>query len=200
LLLQDPKTADDYLVSEPAAHPYRWHIILFNFLKAFMEKNLQNEEALKKFKKLVTDIGVCMFITHNHENNHTRPMATVDVEENGTLWFFTDIRSIKVEEVSTDNTVHLVYAHPGKESYLDVWGKAKVVTDKATIRNKWTSMVKAWFPNGADDPNLALLQVQPRNVYYWDAESGKMVAFLKIAASVVAGKHFSEGAEGKLNV
>ncbi len=81
-----------------------------------MEKNLSNEEALKKFKKLVNDINVCMFITNNHENNHTRPMYTTEVEENGTLWFFTDIRSIKVEEVSKDNTVHLVYAHPGKES------------------------------------------------------------------------------------
>jgi len=170
-----------------------------------MEKNLQNEEATQKFKKLVTEINVCMFITHhegtpNHEFDHTRPMATIDVEDNGTLWFYTDIRSIKVAEVSTENTVHLVYAHPGKESYLDVWGKARVVTDKPTIKNKWKPIVKAWFPDGAEDPNLALLQVQPRNIYYWDAEMGKMVAFLKIAASAVTGKQLSEGSEGKIHV
>lgn len=165
-----------------------------------MEKNLQDTEAIQKFKKLVNEINVCMFITQNHENDHTRPMATIEVEENGTLWFFTDIRSIKVEEVSTESNVHLVYAHPGKESYLDIWGKANVVTDRDTIKNKWKTIVKAWFPNGADDPNLALLKVQPRNSYYWDAEAGKMVAFLKIAASVVTGKHLSEGAEGSLRV
>ena len=163
-----------------------------------MEKNLQNEEAAKKFKKLVTDINVCMFITNNREENHTRPMATIEVEDNGTLWFFTDIRSIKVEEVATDNSVHLVYAHPGKESYVDVWGKASIVTDKQNIKDKWSPIVKAWFPNGVDDPNLGLLKVQPSNIYYWDAETGKMVAFLKIAASVVTGKKLAEGAEGKL--
>lgn len=165
-----------------------------------MEKNLQSEEALKKFQKLVNDIRVCMFITNNKDNNHTRPMATIDAEENGTLWFYTDIRSIKVEEVAADGSVHLTYAHPGKESYLDVWGKAEVVTDRNIIKEKWSPIVKAWFPNGADDPNLAMLKVQPRDLYYWDAETGKMVQFLKMAAAVVTGKTLADGAEGKLKV
>lgn len=165
-----------------------------------MEKNLQNKEALQKFKKLVNDIRVCMFITNNHEKNHTRPMATIEVEDDGTLWFFTDLRSIKVEEVSMENTVHLVYAHPGKESYVDVWGKAEIVTDKQTIVDKWSPLVKAWFPDGIGDPNLGLLKVHPNNTYYWDAETGRMVQFLKIAASVVTGKTLADGAEGRIQL
>jgi len=166
-----------------------------------MEKNLSNEEALKKFKTLVNDINVCMFITNNDENDHTRPMATVETEENGTLWFFTDVRSIKVEEVNADATVHLVYAHPGKESYMDVWGNASIITDLQAKKDKWSPIVKAWFPKGADDPNLALLKVVPQNVYYWDAEAGKMVSFLKIIAGAVTGKSaLSNDAQGTLKV
>jgi general stress protein 26 len=166
-----------------------------------MEKNLSNEEALKKFVKLVNDVNVCMFITNNRNENHTRPMATIEVEENGTLWFFTDVRSIKVEEITADSTAHLVYAHPGKESYLDVWGKGSVVTDKQTLRDKWSPLVKAWFPNGVDDPNLALLKVTPQEVYYWDAEAGRMVSFLKIIAGAITGKPaFSNDAQGSLKV
>lgn len=167
-----------------------------------MEKNLQNEQALEKFTRLVKDVNTCMFITNNRDNaeTHTRPMATVDVEKDGTLWFYTDIRSIKVDEVTTDQDVHLVYAHPGKESYLDVWGTASVVTDRIKIKEKWTPMVKVYFSQGADDPNLALLKVKPQDCYYWDVESGKMVYFLKAAASVVTGKRLAEGAEGKLDV
>ena len=127
-----------------------------------------------------------------------RPMSTIEVEKNATLWFFTDIRSIKVEEVSKQREVHLVYAHPGKESYMDVWGSATIITDKQSIKDKWSPIVKAWFPNGVDDPNIALLKVTPYDVYYWDAETGKMISFLKIAASAVTGKKLSEGAEGKL--
>lgn len=166
-----------------------------------MEKNLENEEALKKFKKLVEEIRTCMFITNStSEQEHTRPMATIEAENNGTLWFYTDIRSIKVEEVSTDRKVHLTFAHPGKDSYLDVWGTASVVTDKQQIKDKWNPMVKAWFPDGVDDPNLALLKVQPGESYYWDSETGKMVKFLKMAASAVTGKRLAEGAEGTLNL
>lgn len=167
-----------------------------------MEKNLQRKEALEKFTKLVKEVNVCMFITNNHdgEETHTRPMATVDVEEDGTLWFYTDIRSIKVDEVATDQDVHLVYAHPGKDSYLDVWGTASTVTDREKIKEKWTPMVKVYFADGADDPNLALLKVQPQDSYYWDTETGKMIYFLKAAASVVTGKRLAEGAEGKLEL
>jgi general stress protein 26 len=93
-----------------------------------------------------------------------------------------------VEEVNREHSVHLVYAHPGKESYMDLWGNAVVHTDKQLIRDKWSPMVKAWFPNGVDDPNLALLQVQAADVYYWDAEQGRMISFLKIALAAVTGK------------
>ena len=165
-----------------------------------MEKNLRNEEALAKFKKLVEEIRVCMFITNNQSDNHTRPMATIETGDDGTLWFYTDIRSVKVDEVSQDHSVHLVYSHPGKESYLDVWGRADVVTDKQQIKDKWSPIVKAWFPDGVDDPNLALLKVSPSDSYYWDSETGKMVAFLKIAAAAVTGTRLAEGKEGSLKL
>jgi hypothetical protein len=52
-----------------------------------------------------------------------------------------------------------------------------------------------------DDPNLTLLKVQPQNVYYWDAEAGKMVSFLKIIAGAITGKPALSGdAQGSLKV
>jgi general stress protein 26 len=167
-----------------------------------MEKNLQSEDAIKKFKKLVEEIRICMFITNNEsEHEHTRPMATIDVEDDGTLWFYTDIRSIKVEEVATERSVHLTFAHPGKESYLDVRGAGTVVTDRALIKEKWSPVVKAYFPKGTDDPNLALLKVTPQETYYWDTEAGKMVQFLKMAVSAVTGNpKIAQSAAGKLDI
>ncbi len=166
-----------------------------------MEKNLQSGEAIKKLKRLVEDIKVCMFITnHNSDKEHTRPMYTIEVEDDGILWFFTDLRSIKVEEVSNDKLVHLTYAHPGKDSYLDTWGNAQIITDKALIKDKWKAMLKAWFPNGPDDPSVAILKVKPTECYYWDSETGKMVEFLKMAAAIVTGKRLADGAEVKLSL
>jgi general stress protein 26 len=166
-----------------------------------MEKNLDATPALKKFKELVEEVKTCMFITNTTgDDEHTRPMATIETEDDGTLWFFTDARSIKVEEVNKQHAVHLVYAHPGKSTYLDVWGSAEIVTDRQQVIDKWSPIVKAWFPDGIADPNLALLKVQPYEAYYWEAESGKMVEFFKMAASIVTGKRLAEGTEGSLNI
>ncbi|RPD43624.1 pyridoxamine 5'-phosphate oxidase family protein [Paracnuella aquatica] len=168
-----------------------------------MEKNLQNEEALKKFKKIVEDVRICMFITNTRDDDqeHTRPMANVAVDDDGSLWFYTDIRSIKVEEVAADRDVHLTFAHPGKTNYMDVWGKGTVTTDRGLIKEKWSPVVKAYFPGGVDDPNLALLKVTPTDVYYWESETGKMMQFLKMATAAVTGKtEVAKGAEGKLDI
>jgi general stress protein 26 len=166
-----------------------------------MQKTLDNKQAIEKFKHLVEDIKVCMFITNSSaDTERTRPMATIETEDNGTLWFYTDLRSIKVEDVAQQNTVHLVYAHPGKESYLNVWGTAEVITDRQQVVDKWSPIVKAWFPDGVADPNLGLLKVQPTEVYYWEAESGKMVQFLKMATSIVTGKRLADSAEGSINL
>lgn len=166
-----------------------------------MEKNLEHKEALEKFKKMAMDIRTCMFITNTNQDEHTRPMATMEVEDDGTLWFFTDVRSIKVDEIKKEREVHLTYAHPGKESYLDVWGNATVTTDRKLIKEKWSPIVKAWFPDGEDDPNLALLKVKPHDCYYWDASTGSMIQFFKMAiAAAVGNPKIADGEEGKLSI
>jgi general stress protein 26 len=166
-----------------------------------MEKNLDATPALKKFKELIEEVKICMFITNTTgDDEHTRPMATIETEDDGTLWFFTDERSIKVEEVNKQHAVHLVYAHPGKSTYLDVWGSAEIVTDRQQVIDKWSPIVKAWFPDGIADPHLTLLKVQPYEAYYWEAETGKMVEFFKMAASIITGKRLAEGTEGSLNI
>ena len=165
-----------------------------------MEKNLSQKDALEKLKDLVDEIKVCMFITNDHGSDHTRPMATIETEESGTLWFFTNVNSGKISEIQDDSQVHLVYAHPGKESYLDLWGTARIIKDKQQLKDKWTPIVKAWFPEGVDDPSLCLLKVTPQDAYYWDSETGKMLSFLKIAASAITGSGNDGGAEGRLDV
>jgi general stress protein 26 len=165
-----------------------------------MEKNLQNEEALQKLKKLANEINICMFITDPDNKQSSRPMATIKVEDEGTLWFYTHLSSGKTSEIEQEQEVHLVYAHPGKDSYMDLRGRGTVVTDRSKIKELWNPIVKAWFPQGVDDPDLCLLKVIPQSAHYWDSETGKMVEFLKIIAAAVTGKRLAEGAEGNLDV
>ena len=53
-----------------------------------MEKNLQDEQAVRKLQKLVDEVNICMFITRPEDEQSSRPMATIKAEDDGTLWFF----------------------------------------------------------------------------------------------------------------
>jgi len=119
---------------------------------------------------------------------------------NGNLWFFTGLKSAKVNDIENDSNVHLVFAHPTKDSYVDLRGRASIEQDRKSIEEKWNPIVKAWFPDGQDDPNLCMIKVKTDEAHYWDSSNTRMVEMLKIAASVISGKKLSEGVHGDLLV
>src|SRR4051812_25904108 len=102
------------------------------------ETRLQNSEAILKFKELVADVNICMFTTLDENHNVTsRPMFTSSVDDDGNVWFFTNEFSEKINEVSKDNIVHLIYAHPGKNIYIDVKGTCSLVIDRKKMDELW---------------------------------------------------------------
>jgi general stress protein 26 len=163
-----------------------------------MQKSFEREEGSRKLKEMIESIGTCMFITKNRNENHVRPMATIKVEENGTIWFFTKLHSGKTDELKTDNDVELLYSHPGKDSYLDVIGKAYIETSREKIKELWSPIAKAWFPGGVDDPEISLLKVEIDTAYYWDSGTNKMVSFFKQVVAAVTGTAVANGEEGPL--
>ncbi|NCI45877.1 pyridoxamine 5'-phosphate oxidase family protein [Sediminibacterium soli] len=165
-----------------------------------MEKNLQSSEAVTKLQDIIKTVRTCMLITSGKSGkNATRPMAVVDVDAHGNIWFFAGNQSNKIQDIEADQQVQLVFSHPGKEAYLDIHGRASVETDRKYIQDKWDPLVKAWFPEGADDPALCLIRVRPDDAYYWDIENTKVGAMVKIALSAVTGKKREEGVHGQMH-
>lgn len=166
-----------------------------------MEKSLYNEEAIKKLQKLSEEVNICMFLTKaDNREEGCRPMATMKVDDDATIWFFTNDKSSKVDELMKDDEVHLVYSHPGKDSYINLWGTGEVLYDREKIKELWNPMLKAWFPDGIDDPNLCIIKVTPTEAYYWSSDGNKMIEFFKMAASIVTGKRLLDADEGKLSL
>jgi general stress protein 26 len=163
-----------------------------------MVKEFNREEGLAKMKELVDSIHTCMFITNANNQNHVRPMATIRVDKNGDLWFFSESHSEKVSDIKLNNAVQLLYSHPGKDAYLDIRGFASIENNREKIKELWSPIVKAWFPAGVDDPEICLVKVDPENVYYWDSGNNKMIFLLKTVAAAISGKKMSEGEEGVL--
>jgi general stress protein 26 len=166
------------------------------------ETNLTSQAGVEKLKDLVDDIKICLFCTNlkTDDGSTARPMATQEVDEEGNLWFFSGIDSDKNREVKENKNVQLFFSDPSKSTYLVVNGEAEVVIDHEKFEKYWNPLVKTWFKEGKDDPNLSLLKVVPNISYYWDVDGNRMVNFVKMIASVATGTNLVTAQEGFITV
>lgn len=126
---------------------------------------------------------------------HAHPLTTQSktLNEQSELHFFIPKDGELYERLQTEGQVNLSYADPGADSYVSLSGDASFSDDKALKESLWSPAAKAWFPEGVDDPNLALLVVRAHHAEYWDVKASKMVQLLKMAKAVVTGKEPSMG-------
>ena len=164
-------------------------------------KNLISAEAIDKIKKIAMDADIALFTTNLSKLPlATRPMGTLDVDDEGNLWFLSKNDSDKNHDISHDNQVQLFYSNKGSAEYLSIYGRAQILTDRTKIKEYWTPLAKAWFKEGKDDPTITLLKVTPEDAYYWDTKENKLITLVKIAFSAVTGSNVDGGIEGKIKV
>jgi general stress protein 26 len=163
-----------------------------------------HQEQAKKLFELIGEIKVAMLTTiDENESLRSRPMWTQVGDEEAykqrTLWFFTSDDSGKAEEVAREQNVNLAYADPAQNSYVSVSGQASLVRDRALIEQFYNPSLKAWFPEGLDDPHIALLKVRVERAEFWDNTSNKMVELFYMAKSLLTGDPYSEGRNEQIN-
>jgi general stress protein 26 len=116
---------------------------------------------------------------------HSRPLAVQDDAFTGDLWFFTQDPSEKTDEVRADPQVNV--AIESSKGFLSIAGTASVSRDSAKIDELWSTAAEAWFPEGRDDPSVALLEVHADSAEFWAVDSPAPVRLLKIARAAVSG-------------
>lgn len=161
----------------------------------------QPTSDIEKLRDLTKGIRVAMLTTVEEDGSlRSRPMATQEMELDGELWFFTGAGSLKVREVRREQHVNVSYADPDGQRYVSVAGTAQVVHDRAKAAELWNPMLKAWFPGGLDDPDLALLRIRVEKAEYWDSPSSKMVQLAGFVKAVATGKRYEPGENEKLEL
>lgn len=155
---------------------------------------MSREEDIKKLGDLIKGVRIAMLTTVDSDGSlRSRPMATQQVEFDGDLWFFTDGRSEKIDEVQSDRQVNVSYSNPDDSRYVSVSGAARVIRDRNKAKELWNPIYKAWFPGGLEDPNLALLKVDVDKAEYWDTPSGKMVQAIGFVKALATGQKYEPG-------
>ena len=167
------------------------------------KENLTNTDAIAKLKELSEKARTCMFITKLADRSPTNssPMSLQECDAEGNLWFLSSKESGKNMQIEKDNEVQLYFMNSSDYEYLSIVGEAFIYDDKSTIEDKWSVFANAWF-DGKEDPDVSVIRVTPKEVYYWDTKFGKFVTMLNFISVIIAGKKTdnSDGIEGKLKI
>lgn len=140
-----------------------------------------------KLGELIRNIRIALLTTQDRDGCfHTRPVQTLQVEAVRTLWFFTDWRSPKVNELHHDVRVSLGYADPAKNVYVVATGSGCVIRDVQKATQLWSIEQRAYYPDGPQDDRLALLRVLIERAEYWIAP-GRSSYLLAAATAAVTG-------------
>ena len=141
----------------------------------------------KHLHELLESFDTAMLITRHHDGNHARPMAVAAVEGSDCVWFVMSDDSPKAAELRADSRVSATFQAARK--FVALSGTAEIVRDRAKIHALWKDTWKVWFPDGKDDPSIALIRVSVDDAELWDSAGAKGVKYVfEAVKSVLAGE------------
>lgn len=150
-----------------------------------MKNDADANADVRALGELIEDIEIAMLVSTAPDGSLvSRPLATLQTDFRGDLWFFTRADSGKVNDIVRNPRVNVCYASPDKGVYVSVVGSALVLRDRAKIDELWHPRALTFFPDGKDDPDLLLIKVQVDSAEYWRQAGGLVHQALQLMRAV----------------
>jgi general stress protein 26 len=158
-----------------------------------------DRSGAEKVAELIKGIKIAMFTTVDEQGNFiSRPMAQQEVEFDGDLWFFAERSSRKIRHLAANPQVGVTLS--SGSTWVSLNGSAEMVTDDAKARELWNSVVEAWMPQGAEDPNTVLIKFHADTAEYWDTPGGRIASVLSFVKAKATGQPYSGGENETVNL
>lgn len=144
-----------------------------------------NARDVDRAWELMKKIGFAMLVTRDGDKLRARPMSAYLERENNAIFFLTDVRRHKDEEIAKNPGINLSFADASDQKYVSVTGTAVVSNDRTRIKQLFSTPAKPWW-NSAEDPNIRVLKITPDDAEFWDSP-GTVISYVKMAAAAVTG-------------
>lgn len=142
---------------------------------------------------MIKRIDTCMFITHPDGSARGRPMSTIPIQSENTIYLLTEATSSAAQDVAAKGDVLLSY-HGGSD-YVCVLGAATIDADKTLVKRLWSTGAQAYWPDGAEANDVVAIKVRPSGADYWDGPN-PVVGAAKFAFALLTGTEPELGERG----
>jgi general stress protein 26 len=159
-----------------------------------------DERHIGRVWDIIEKAGICMMVTRFAGGLRARPLEARPERDTETIWFLTDVRGLKDDEVEANPDVCLTFVYPKEKVHLSITGKASVGRDPERAQALWNEEQEVWWPGGPDDPNLLVMKVEPERAEMWDGPASSAVAAFEFAKARLTGAKPNLGEKRKVTV
>ena len=160
-----------------------------------------DNESRKKLYGLIEDARFAMITTVNEDGTlYSCPMTLQECDDNGHLWFFLEKECETARNLQANMNLNLGFANPGDDEYVAISGLGQLIDNRARIAELWKEPLRAWFPEGQDDPKIALLRVDPQSGQFWDSPSSTLEMVVGYVKSLLGSKEGRTGIDSNRKV
>jgi len=160
--------------------------------------NTTGDRNQQRVWDLMKKIGFAMLVTHDGDKLRARPMSAYLARDENMIYFLTDARRHKDEEIAKNPGINLSFADAGSQTYVSLTGTATVSNDRGKIRDLFSTTAKAWW-DSAEDPNIRVLKITPEDAEFWDSP-GTVISYVKMAAAAISGSRPDIGDNRKVSL
>jgi|SRR4051794_37257463 general stress protein 26 len=137
------------------------------------------QELERKFWDALSSDRTMMLGLHAVAEGHTRPMTAMLDEDRRSMWFFTVKDNAMVHQLDQGHRAVASFTAKDHDLFATIHGTLLVESDPAMIDRLWNSHVAAWYEGGRNDPNIALLRLDPDQAEIWENASS-LLAGIKL--------------------
>ena len=149
---------------------------------------MTKQNPISRVWDIIEKAGVGMLTTQFAGGLRARPLEARADRDAGLIWFVTDVRGAKDDEIGAAHDIGLVFMEEGSGAYLSITGRASVTRDSAKAKEIWKKSDNIWLPGGASDPNARVLCVEPITAELWDGPSSAAGAAFEFAKARSTGE------------
>src|SRR5580698_1388459 len=121
--------------------------------------------------KTVTSVRYCWLATASEAGPpHVRPMGRVlndPGEDEWTIRFLTDGRSLKAADMRRDSEVSILFQHDPDLAFVTLIGKAAFHDSASEVRERWKRAYDLYFPTENDRANAIFVEVEVQRMELW---------------------------------
>lgn len=160
----------------------------------------RNDQAsVDRIWEVVEKARVCMTVSQFSDGLRVRPMEALPEREENVIFFLTDRRGLREDDVEVCPEVYMTFVYPNENVYLALTGEAFVVDDLDCARRLWDRQQDGWL-SGPTDPNLMIIRVELWSAEMWDGPANCAVADFQFAKARLFGIKANLGDSEKVSV